>query len=125
MDKNEIERTVDSTYIQQHLANERTYLAWIRTALAFIGIGFIVFNLHFTSHSLNLNISDVFAKWIGYSSVGLGILTIIIATLGYFKKGKAINAQTFTYPKMFITIFSSLSITIILFFWLYFLLEWW
>ncbi|MGD6932567.1 DUF202 domain-containing protein, partial [Bacillus thuringiensis] len=26
--------TVDSKYIQQHLANERTYLAWLRTAIA-------------------------------------------------------------------------------------------
>ena len=26
-------------YTQQHLANERTYLAWIRTAIAIIGIG--------------------------------------------------------------------------------------
>ncbi|WP_343783996.1 DUF202 domain-containing protein [Alkalibacillus silvisoli] len=32
-----MEPTKDSNYIQQHLANERTYLAWIRTALAIIG----------------------------------------------------------------------------------------
>ncbi|MDF2857771.1 MAG: hypothetical protein K0Q87_3622 [Neobacillus sp.] len=41
----EIERenipTLDSRYIQQHLANERTFLAWIRTAIAIIGVGFL------------------------------------------------------------------------------------
>jgi putative membrane protein len=26
--------------VQQHLANERTYLAWIRTAITVIGLGF-------------------------------------------------------------------------------------
>ncbi|MGR5908007.1 DUF202 domain-containing protein [Bacillus paranthracis] len=27
-------------YAQQHLANERTYLAWIRTAISITGVGF-------------------------------------------------------------------------------------
>lgn len=42
-----MEKTIDSNYIQQHLANERTYLAWIRTALAMVGIGFLIVNIHF------------------------------------------------------------------------------
>ena len=25
-----------------HLANERTFLAWIRTSIAFIGFGFVI-----------------------------------------------------------------------------------
>ncbi|WP_430793738.1 DUF202 domain-containing protein [Bacillus cereus] len=37
MEQNKIKsksfETVDSKYIQQHLANERTYLAWLRTAI--------------------------------------------------------------------------------------------
>ncbi len=33
--------TEDSKYIQQHLANERTFLAWIRTSIAIIGIAFL------------------------------------------------------------------------------------
>jgi putative membrane protein len=28
--------------IRDHLANERTYLAWVRTALALIGLGFVL-----------------------------------------------------------------------------------
>ena len=35
-------------YAQQHLANERTYLAWIRTAISIVGIGFLATSLHFT-----------------------------------------------------------------------------
>ncbi|OTW44996.1 hypothetical protein BK699_28235 [Bacillus thuringiensis serovar mexicanensis] len=37
---------VDSKYMQQHLANERTYLAWLRTAISVFGLGFLVANLH-------------------------------------------------------------------------------
>lgn len=117
-------QTADSKYIQQHLANERTYLAWIRTALAFIGIGFLVTNLHLASTSLRQNISDEFAQGIGYASVVLGVVTIIFATLDYLNKGKAINTQTFKHPRFFI-IFLSLFLTlIILYFGFYFMYLW-
>ena len=36
-------------YAQQHLANERTFLAWIRTAISIAGVGFLTTSLHFTS----------------------------------------------------------------------------
>jgi len=31
-----------STHTTEHLANERTFLAWIRTSLAIIGLGFVM-----------------------------------------------------------------------------------
>ncbi|HDR5272410.1 DUF202 domain-containing protein [Bacillus thuringiensis] len=37
---------VDSKYMQQHLANERTYLAWLRTVISVSDLGFLVANLH-------------------------------------------------------------------------------
>ncbi|MHA4180714.1 DUF202 domain-containing protein [Bacillus cereus] len=32
--------------MQQHLANERTYLAWLRTVISVSDLGFLVANLH-------------------------------------------------------------------------------
>jgi hypothetical protein len=32
----------DSSHLQQHLANQRTFLAWLRTCVALIGLGFVV-----------------------------------------------------------------------------------
>lgn len=91
--------TLDSKYIQQHLANERTYLAWIRTAIAIIGVGFLVTNIHFTMKANLSPLGDILANIIGLSSVCLGILTIILSTIVYIKKIEAINQQTFRAPK--------------------------
>lgn len=114
--------TLESKYIQQHLANERTYLAWVRTAIAIIGVGFLVTNLH---HSLPIPITaaeDFLATLIGLTSVGIGIITIIMATVAYFEKVKCINNQTFTSSKNFIITLSFIIIFIAALFSTYFLL---
>lgn len=118
----EIKQTVDSKYIQQHLANERTYLAWIRTAIAIIGVGFLVTNLHFNMMSSLSPIGDLLANLIGITSVGLGIITILMATIVYLKKVKTINQQTFTASKKYIITLSILIIFITLLFGAYFLM---
>jgi putative membrane protein len=116
--------TVDSRYIQQHLANERTYLAWIRTSIAIIGVGFIITNVHFTALSIEMSVADSVAKMIGLFSVFLGLLTIILATISYFKKGKAINEQTFRFSNRLISFLSLSIILIVLVFGIYFLMVW-
>lgn len=118
----EIKSTVDSKYIQQHLANERTYLAWVRTAIAIIGVGFLVTNLHLNLKASLSKVGDLLANLIGISSVGLGIVTIIMATVVYLKKVSAINQQTFTASKKYIITLSILVILISLLFGAYFLL---
>ena len=118
----ESRKTVDSKYIQQHLANERTFLAWIRTAIAIIGVGFLVTNLHFTMRSSLSSMGDLLANVIGITSVGVGIITIIMATVVYFKKITTINEQTFTASKKYIITLSILIVVITLLFGIYFLM---
>lgn len=84
----------ESVYIQQHLANERTMLAWIRTAIAFIGIGFLVTNLHFST-AMQGSFSDELITVIGLCSVIVGLLTIVLALFSYFRNLKSINSQTY------------------------------
>lgn len=114
--------TVDSKYIQQHLANERTYLAWIRTAIAIIGVGFLVTNLHFNMKESLSPIGDLLANIIGISSVGLGILTIIMATVSYLKKINSINNQTFRTSKTTVVTLGIFVIAIALVFGTYFII---
>ncbi|CEG27232.1 YidH family protein [Bacillus sp. B-jedd] len=114
--------TIDSKYIQQHLANERTYLAWIRTAIAIIGVGFLVTNLHFNMRSTLTPINDFMANLIGVASVLLGISVIIMATVSYLQKVKTINNQTFKSPKVSIILLGILVVMIAVFFSVYFIM---
>ncbi|WP_044157315.1 YidH family protein [Bacillus thuringiensis] len=77
--------TVDSKYIQRHLANERTYLAWLRTAIAIAGLGFLVANFHLAVRKELSSLNNKIAIGIGIGSVIAGI-SIIIATLQYLIK---------------------------------------
>ncbi|WP_017726109.1 YidH family protein [Halalkalibacterium ligniniphilum] len=87
-------QTEESKYIQQHLANERTYLAWIRTAIAIIGVGFLATTLHFNT-PMNEYLNNTLAMLLSVFSLLLGILTILLATFVYFRNRKTINTQTF------------------------------
>jgi putative membrane protein len=115
-------QTIDSKYIQQHLANERTFLAWVRTAIAIIGVGFLVTNLHFNMKPTLSPTGDLLANLIGVASVGIGIITIMMAMIAYMRKIHAINEQTFRTPKTTIITLGVLVILIASIFGVYFLL---
>lgn len=116
--------TKDSQYIQQHLANERTYLAWIRTSITIIGVGFLITNLHFATMENSPEIGTVLARLIGLVSIAIGLLIIGTSTISYFNKGRAINNQTFKYPRAIIILLSVSLILIFLAFGSYYLVVW-
>ena len=82
----------------QFLANERTFLAWLRTSLALIGLGFVVsrFGLFF-KRTLNYNGRVYYCTTInsfsllGISMVFLGAALIVYALKNYLEKNKAIQ----------------------------------
>lgn len=116
--------TVDSKYIQQHLANERTYLAWLRTAISVSGLGFLVANLHLAVRKELPALNNKIIIGIGIGSViaGISIIIIIITTLQYLIKRKNINSQTFQAHTTLIVCLSILVIVVILVIASYFLL---
>jgi len=74
-----------------YFAAERTFLAWIRTGLGLIGIGFAVsrFGLffrqltasesHLPTHATGLSV------WSGVTLVGLGVVVILSSVLRHFQ----------------------------------------
>jgi putative membrane protein len=105
--------TTDSKYIQQHLANERTYLAWLRTAIAVSGLGFLVANLHLAERKALTLTANKIAITIGFTSIIVGVLIIVLATWSYLTKRKEINSQTFKAPGT-MTIWVSLSVIVLI-----------
>jgi putative membrane protein len=94
---------------QQHLANERTFLSWLRTSIALIGLGFIVarFGLFLREFGLvvkNANDGNNSAastavslsghyqsSLIGISIIILGIALIVLALRNYITTRSSID----------------------------------
>lgn len=78
-----------------HAANERTYLAWVRTALAFMGFGLVIERFDLLLRSLRAlssnasgspwNASPALASSAGLVLILLGILVLVIASYRYLR----------------------------------------
>jgi putative membrane protein len=90
-----LESSLESKYIQQHLANERTYLAWVRTSIAIVGIGFLASSLHFNNIRSVSQLADSIAVFVSIFSLLVGLIILFFATFHYFSVRKNINSQTF------------------------------
>lgn len=73
-----------------HLANERTFLAWVRTSIGVMGFGFVVvkFSLFIRQISVALGrenqlYSTGYSPIIGILLIGLGSLTLLLGYLRY------------------------------------------
>lgn len=104
------EKTVDSKYIQQHLANERTFLAWIRTSVAVVGLGFLAAGVVLQATEYE-RMAHAVAEVVGVGSVVLGAFLAGYATREYYAKRKGINTETFRAAKWTVV---CLSVTMLL-----------
>lgn len=87
-------------HFNDHAANERTYLAWVRTALAVVGLGFLLerFDLFLAylghgdgvpaEHHIHLRTTE----WIGLALIGFGCVVIFFATVRFIQQRRDISA---------------------------------
>ncbi len=98
-----------------HMANERTFLAWIRTSIGIMAFGFVVekFALFIKQMSLilsNANIENASPPSHGYSAivgiflVGLGTLMGLFAFVRYKKVERQIDEDTYQTSSMLDTL---------------------
>ncbi|MBE5101591.1 YidH family protein [Priestia aryabhattai] len=95
-------------YAQQHLANERTFLAWIRTAISIIGVGFFTTSLHFTIKISSNSYINILVIVLGLFACVIGFITGVLSTIQYTKKRREIQAGIFIPSNHSIIIVSSL-----------------
>jgi putative membrane protein len=90
-----------SKKVTDHLANERTFLAWVRTGLATITFGFVVerFSLLLRELGLKSNLAPVFSAHyssiIGVSLTLLGVAIMIVALVNFLQIRRAIDKEQF------------------------------
>jgi len=84
-----------------HMANERTFLAWIRTSIAIMAFGFVVekFSLFVRQMGLYLGKESappapISSSFIGIVLVGLGVLMGVLAFVRYKTVERQIDADT-------------------------------
>ncbi len=105
----------------EYLANERTFLAWLRTCIALMGLGFVVARLslflrEFGIIAKNQDVSTTitthsFSTWLGVSMIGLGILLLIYSLANYLKTQKAIEAGIYV-PRHNIMYFATIGLVV-------------
>ncbi|MBF0215837.1 MAG: DUF202 domain-containing protein [Candidatus Omnitrophica bacterium] len=89
-----------------HMANERTFLAWIRTCIGIMAFGFVVekFALFVKQMSLILGKADIentlppshgYSAIAGIFLVGLGTVMALLAFVRYKKVERQIDEDTF------------------------------
>jgi putative membrane protein len=84
-----------------HAANERTFLAWVRTAIAVMAFGFLVqkFDLFLKIAALSLHIDgtqargQIFGTAAGLLLIALGGATMVVAVIRFRKTAAAIAAE--------------------------------
>ncbi|HLO11397.1 MAG TPA: DUF202 domain-containing protein [Pseudoneobacillus sp.] len=95
-------------YAQQHLANERTYLAWIRTAISITGVGFLTTSLHFTIKISSNHYINTLVIILGIFACAIGFITCVLSTIQYTRKRLEITGGIYTPSNHSIIFVSSL-----------------
>lgn len=87
---------------RDHLANERTFLAWIRTSIALMGFGFVIVKFSLFLKQISLTIDPQihlkgrgFSAVIGVVMVALGAIASLLAYFRYRKIEKQLNENQF------------------------------
>ncbi|RDS79656.1 DUF202 domain-containing protein [Dyella monticola] len=88
-----------------HAANERTYLAWVRTAITVMAFGFLLERfdifLSYASRAGGQPISNLHTRaseWLGLMLLLFGALIVLFATFRFYRNRKLISSdETFAY----------------------------
>ncbi|HLP90530.1 MAG TPA: DUF202 domain-containing protein [Nostocaceae cyanobacterium] len=90
--------------VRDHLANERTYLAWMRTAIALLGFGVVIVRLRiFPTHRT----SQFGNAWqLGLIFALVGLITVCLSTIHYFAVQREIEEDTYELTNRWVILFS-------------------
>lgn len=104
---------------RDHMANERTFLAWIRTSIGIMAFGFVVVKFAFFVREITIEFGErniVHSK--GYSGI-MGIFLVIVGSIitllsffQYKQTAKQLNEGTYSHSPILITMITSIIILV-------------
>jgi putative membrane protein len=102
--------------VRDYLANERTFLAWVRTSIGTMAFGFVVvkFSLFIKQVSMLLQKEEPrFSHPTGYSAVlgivlvGVGVLTLILSFIRYSTTNRQLREGKYRHSSLVLTLLTS------------------
>lgn len=97
--------------IRDHLANERTYLSWMRSAIALMGFGVLIVRMRILRPPLAPQPPG--SGWkLGLAFAIVGLLTVLLSTQHYFAVRDDIEEDTYEPPDRWVVL-SSLSVLLL------------
>lgn len=109
-EKLEPPKRLNPSRVRDHLANERTYLAWMRTAIALMGFGVVILRLRAFHPPLAPRPGYGWKLGLMFSLVGL--VTVLLSTGHYFTVRRDIEEDTYEPSDRWVILFS-LAVTIL------------
>lgn len=98
-----VDETRRPARVRDHLANERTYLAWMRTSIALMGFGVVIVRLRHLSPQQ----SGQGNGWLlGFVFALVGLLTVALSTCHYFEVRRSIDLDTYSPSGRWVVLFS-------------------
>lgn len=90
-----------SKKVTDHLANERTFLAWIRTGLSIIAFGFVVERFGLLLRELGLKVNEQplvtghYSTIIGITLTLMGVVVLMVALFNFLQARRTIDDENF------------------------------
>jgi putative membrane protein len=104
IEKLEKPKRLNPSRVRDHLANERTYLAWMRTAIALMGFGVVILRLRAFHPPLIPRPGYGWKLGLLFSLVGL--VTVLLSTQHYFGVRRDIEEDTYEPGDRWVILFS-------------------
>ncbi|MDV3000202.1 MAG: hypothetical protein N5P05_001808 [Chroococcopsis gigantea SAG 12.99] len=97
-------KKVNPNRVRDHLANERTYLSWMRTAIALMGFGMVILRLR--AFHPPMTPRPGYGWKLGFLFTLVGLITVFLTTGHYFSVRRDIDDDTYEPAERWIILFS-------------------
>jgi putative membrane protein len=109
-----VEQIKKQESVSDHLANERTFLAWIRTSIGIMAFGFVVvkFSLFVKQISMIIGKGNAlpnrgYSAIVGIILVTVGMVTSVLSYIRYRQTARQLKEGNYTHSSLLITVLTA------------------